>query len=102
MFNVFEANLSANYQQIITIPFKLIKQKIETIDINHRETAKKIVNLIPNQCPFAREIKIFNFLLFKIPPLCKLNPFYEDLMMLRFRALCFLEEIGEDISPYYS
>lgn len=102
MFNVFAGKFLTNYQEMITLPFKLIKQQIEAIDINHRETAQKIVNLIPNQCPFARDIKIFNFLLFKIPPLCKLNPFYEDLMMLRFRALCFLEEIGEDISLYYS
>jgi len=102
MFNLFEPKFQYSYQQIVALPLQLIKEKIETIDINHKETAKKIVNLIPNQCPFAREIKIFNFLLFKIPPLCKLNPFYDDLMMLRFRALCFLEEIGEDISPYYS
>lgn len=99
---MFKGIFQQNYQAIITLPFQFIKEKIETIDINHRETAKKIVNLIPNQCPFAREIKIFNFPIFKIPPLCKLNPFYEDLMMLRFRALCFLEEIGEDISLYYS
>ncbi|WP_069791510.1 Mo-dependent nitrogenase C-terminal domain-containing protein [Cyanobacterium sp. IPPAS B-1200] len=43
---------------------------------------------------------LFNKKLFTIPPLCKFNPLYEDLMMLRFRALSFLSEIGEDITPY--
>ena len=62
--------------------------------------AKKIVSLIPNQCPFAKDIYLFNKKLFTIPPLCKFNPLYEDLMMLRFRALSFLSEIGEDITPY--
>ncbi|MBL1208857.1 Mo-dependent nitrogenase C-terminal domain-containing protein [Geminocystis sp. GBBB08] len=81
-------------------PLKIIKIKLEKLEIKEKETAKKIVRLIPNQCPFAKEIRLFNLYLGKIPPLCKLNPFYEDLMILRFRALSFLCEIGEDITPY--
>jgi hypothetical protein len=89
-----------SYKKIMASPFNLIKKKLETIEISQKETAERIVNLIPNTCPFAREIRCFNRIIFKIPPLCKLNPFYEDLMMLRFRALSFLGEIGEDITPY--
>ncbi|MDY7024694.1 MAG: Mo-dependent nitrogenase C-terminal domain-containing protein, partial [Cyanobacteriota bacterium] len=38
-----------------------------------------------------------------IPPLCKLNPVYDELISLRFRALCYLaDECGEDITPYFS
>lgn len=81
-------------------PLGVIKIKLEKLEIKEKETAKKIVRLIPNQCPFAKEIRLFNFYIGKIPPLCKLNPFYEDLMILRFRALSFLCEIGEDITPY--
>jgi hypothetical protein len=39
-------------------------------------------------------------ILFSIPPLCKLNPLYNELVALRFRALNFLVETGEDISVY--
>lgn len=35
-----------------------------------------------------------------IPPMCKLNPLYDQVAGLRFRALSFLAERGEDISRY--
>ncbi|MGL4376842.1 MAG: Mo-dependent nitrogenase C-terminal domain-containing protein, partial [Microcoleaceae cyanobacterium] len=36
-----------------------------------------------------------------IPPLCKFNPFYEEFVTLRFRALCYLaDDCGEDISEF--
>jgi Mo-dependent nitrogenase C-terminus len=38
---------------------------------------------------------------FHIPAMCKLNPAYEQLVELRFKALCFLaDECGEDVTPY--
>ncbi|AFZ53436.1 Mo-dependent nitrogenase C-terminal domain-containing protein [Cyanobacterium aponinum UTEX 3221] len=92
--------LNFNLLILMRSPFNFIKERLENLEISTKETAEKIVNLIPNTCPFAREIRLFNRSIFKIPPLCKLNPFYEDLMMLRFRALSFLCEIGEDITPY--
>jgi hypothetical protein len=52
--------------------------------------ANIIVNLIPASCPFAHTIKVGGFSL-TIPPLCKLNPFYNQLMELRFKALEVLE-----------
>lgn len=87
-------------KKTVLLPLQMIKIRLEKLEIKERETAKKIVSLIPNQCPFAREIRLFNWYLGKIPPLCKLNPLYEDLMILRFRALSFLCEMGEDITPY--
>ena len=37
----------------------------------------------------------------QIPPLCKLNPVYEEVVYLRFRALCYLADCcGEDIQRY--
>lgn len=59
--------------------------------IHHRTVAIWICKLIPTQCPFARQINLFG-LSFRIPPLCKLNPFYDHLMLLRFQAQCFLLE----------
>ncbi|MGY6530060.1 MAG: Mo-dependent nitrogenase C-terminal domain-containing protein [Cyanobacterium sp.] len=88
------------FRQIPFTPLNIIKEKLGNWDIREKTMAKKIVSLIPNQCPFAKDIYLFNKKLFTIPPLCKLNPLYEDLMMLRFRALSFLSEIGEDITPY--
>jgi hypothetical protein len=87
---------------LVRSPFKIIQERLENLEISTKETAEKIVNLIPSNCPFAREIRVFNLAIFRIPPLCRLNPFYEDLMILRFRALSFLGGIGmaEDITPY--
>ncbi|MBE9222802.1 Mo-dependent nitrogenase C-terminal domain-containing protein [Cyanobacterium stanieri LEGE 03274] len=87
-------------KKISTAPLAIIKEKLGSWEIKEKKTAKRVVNLIPSQCPFARDVYLFNQKILTIPPLCKINPFYEDLMMLRFRALCFLSEIGEDITPY--
>lgn len=82
-------------------PWQLIQNKIENLEIKSAQTARRIVKLIPSQCPFARDIKMFGKVRWRIPPLCKLNPLYEQLMTLRFRALCFLaDSCGEDITPY--
>ncbi|MCT7958016.1 Mo-dependent nitrogenase C-terminal domain-containing protein [Laspinema palackyanum] len=78
-----------------------IRNWIEGIEIKNPEQAKQLCRLIPAQCPFERDIQLFGRTLFHIPPLCKLNPFYEQLVFLRFRALCFLaDECGEDVTAY--
>ncbi len=59
--------------------------------VRNRTIASWICKLIPTQCPFARQISLFGLSL-RIPPLCKLNPFYDQLMALRFQAQCLLEE----------
>ena len=95
--------LTQRPQQQFINPLQLLRERIDRIEIEQEQTARRIVELIPAQCPFAREIKVFNKLIFRIPPLCKLNPLYEQLIALRFRALCFLaDECGEDITPYCS
>lgn len=82
-------------------PLKPIKQWLENLQINTPNLAHRLCQLIPAQCPFERDVNILGKTLFHIPPLCKLNPFYEQLVMLRFRALCYLaDECGEDISAY--
>ncbi|HAA26730.1 MAG TPA: hypothetical protein DCE56_02405 [Cyanobacteria bacterium UBA8553] len=53
--------------------------------------AKLLVRVIPGSCPFARDIKLFGKVV-SVPPLCKLNPFYGQLMKLRFKALIRLED----------
>lgn len=84
-------------------PVHFFQQLIDKLEIKQEQTARLIVKLIPAQCPFAREIQVFGKVIFRIPPLCKFNPLYEQLIALRFRALCFLaDQCGEDIMSYCS
>jgi hypothetical protein len=88
------------------LPFNLLRslrESIDKIEIHDPEIARFLSNVIPAQCPFERDIILFGRNLGHIPPLCKLNPFYEQLVSLRFRALCFLaEQCGEDVRSYCS
>jgi hypothetical protein len=69
-----------------------VRQWLDNIEINSLEQATWLCHLIPASCPFAGTISICGRILFTIPPLCKLNPVYEQLMLLRFRALTYLCE----------
>lgn len=95
--------LIQNPKQISQKPWQFLQQWLELLEIQEEQTARRIVKLIPAQCPFEREIKMFGRVIIRIPALCKFNPFYEQLIRLRFRALCFLaDSCGEDITPYCS
>lgn len=59
--------------------------------IQHPTIASLVCKVIPAQCPFARQIRLLGASV-QIPPLCKLNPFYDQLMTLRFQALTVLEQ----------
>jgi hypothetical protein len=52
--------------------------------------ARLLVKLIPAQCPFERDVVVLGHRLLHIPPMCRINPLYEQLMALRFRCLCTL------------
>jgi hypothetical protein len=78
-----------------------IRQRLENIQVRDRQLAHRLCKLIPSQCPFERDVKLFGKTLFHIPPMCKLNPLYEEVVGLRFRALCYLaDECGEDVTQY--
>lgn len=80
---------------------KPLKQWMDSIEIKNPKFARLLCQLIPAQCPFERDIIFFGKTLFHIPPMCKLNPLYEQTVGLRFRALCYLaDECGEDVSRY--
>ena len=82
-------------------PLHSMRQWFDHIEIHNAETANLLCRLIPSRCPFERTISFCGRPLFSIPPLCKLNPFYEQVVGLRFRALCYLaDECGEDVSHY--
>lgn len=82
-------------------PLSPLRHWLNNLEISDRKLAHKLCHTIPTQCPFAREIRLLGRTICKIPPLCKLNPLYNEVVALRFRAICYLaDECGEDVSAY--
>ncbi|AFZ45819.1 Mo-dependent nitrogenase family protein [Halothece sp. PCC 7418] len=80
---------------------KPVRDWLDGMEVDDPRVARFICKLVPSQCPFERDIRLFGHKLVHIPPLCKLNPLYEQLVGLRFRALSFLaDECNEDVSKY--
>jgi hypothetical protein len=78
-----------------------VRQRLESLEIKNSRSARLLCQIIPAQCPFARSITFCGRTVFRLPPLCKLNPLYEQLMVLRFKSLSYLVNVcGEDISAY--
>lgn len=78
-----------------------VKHWLDALEIHDPKVAHTLCKLIPPQCPFERDITIFGRKIVHIPPMCKLNPLYEQFVGLRFRALCYLaDECHEDIAKY--
>jgi hypothetical protein len=81
--------------------FKPLRNWLDNLKISSPRLAHQLCKLIPSQCPFERDLKLFGHILLHIPPMCKLNPVYEEIVTLRFKAMCYLaDECGEDISQY--
>jgi tellurite resistance protein len=79
-----------------------VRDWLDGLEVHDPKLARFLCKMIPAQCPFERDIKLFGQKVVHIPPMCKLNPLYEQLVGLRFRALSYLaDECGEDISSYY-
>lgn len=78
-----------------------VKDWLDDLDVKDPRLARFICKVIPPQCPFERDINLFGRTIAHIPPLCKLNPLYEQFTTLRFRSLSYLaDECDEDISEY--
>ncbi|MBP0021859.1 MAG: Mo-dependent nitrogenase C-terminal domain-containing protein [Cyanobacteria bacterium SBLK] len=93
--------LKFKFPKISFAPLQPIKMWLDNWEVKDADFARLLCQLIPPQCPFERDVTVFGKILFHIPPMCKLNPFYDQLIGLRFRALCYLaDECGEDISAY--
>ncbi len=86
---------------LATNPLQPIQEWMDGLEVHDPRVARFLCKMIPPQCPFERDIALFGRKVVHIPPLCKLNPLYEQLVGLRFRALSYLaDDCGEDISPY--
>ena len=68
-------------------PLDPLKNWLDDLDPCDERISSFIVHLIPSQCPFERDIILFGRKLVHIPPMCKINPLYEQLVALRFRCL---------------
>jgi tellurite resistance protein len=78
-----------------------MKEWLDGLEIEDPRLARFICKLVPSQCPFERDVVLFGRKIVHIPPLCKINPLYEQLVSLRFRSLSYLaDDCQEDISPY--
>lgn len=76
-----------------------IRRWIDRIEIRSPRLAHLICKLIPCTCPFEHQFSIFGHF-FHTPPLCELNPFYNEFVFLRFRALNYLADRGENVEKY--
>ncbi len=78
-----------------------LRDWLDGLDIQDPRVARFLCKMIPSQCPFERDVTLFGRKIIHIPPMCKVNPLYEQLVGLRFRALSYLaDKCGEDVSPY--
>jgi hypothetical protein len=77
-----------------------IRHWIDRIDVRSPRLAHLICTLIPCTCPFEHKVTLFGYG-FHTPPLCELNPFYNEFVFLRFRALSYLSDVcGENVEKY--
>lgn len=82
-------------------PLKPARAWLDQLSVDDPRLARFVCKLVPSQCPFERDVTLFGRKIVHIPPMCKLNPLYEQLVGLRFRALCYLaDDCGEDVSAY--
>jgi len=78
-----------------------LRHWLDGLDIHDPRVARFLCKMIPSQCPFERDVTLFGKKIVHIPPMCKINPLYEQLVGLRFRALSYLaDKCGEDVTPY--
>ena len=75
-----------------------VRQWLDGVEIDDRQLAHLLCKMIPAQCPFERDVTLFGRKIAHIPPMCKLNPLYDQFIGLRFRSLCYLvDECGETL-----
>ncbi|MGI8936548.1 Mo-dependent nitrogenase C-terminal domain-containing protein [Leptolyngbya sp. BC1307] len=82
-------------------PLKPARAWLDQLSVEDPRLARFVCKLVPSQCPFERDVTLFNRKVVHIPPMCKINPLYEQLVGLRFRALSYLaDDCGEDVTAY--
>jgi len=78
-----------------------VKDWLDGWEVHDPRVAHFVCKMIPSQCPFERDIVLFGRKIVHIPAMCQINPLYEQLVGMRFRALCYLaDDCKEDLSTY--
>jgi tellurite resistance protein len=78
-----------------------VREWLDHLEVHDPRLARFLCKMIPPQCPFERDVKLFGHKLVHIPSMCKINPLYDQLVGLRFRALSYLADVcKEDVSKY--
>lgn len=82
-------------------PLKPAREWLDQLEVKDPRLARFICKMVPSQCPFERDVTLFKKKIVHIPAMCKLNPLYDQLVGLRFRALSYLaDDCNEDVTPY--
>jgi tellurite resistance protein len=93
-----ESEIDTTRKHDVLVP---VREWLDGLEINDPRLARLLCKFIPSQCPFERDIILFGHKVVHIPPLCKLNPLFDQTVGLRFRALSYLaDKCGEDVSAY--
>ena len=80
--------------------WKPLRRWLDRIQVSDPRFAHLICQMIPDRCPLERDVTLFGRTV-HIPALCKLNPLYNELVSLRYRALTYLTDVcGEDVTRY--
>jgi tellurite resistance protein len=78
-----------------------VQDWLDRLEVHDPRLARFLCRMIPAQCPFERDVTLFGRKVVHIPPMCKINPLYEQLVGLRFRALSYLaDDCQEDVGKY--
>jgi tellurite resistance protein len=78
-----------------------VKNWLDGWEVHDPRLARFVCKMIPPQCPFERDVVLFGRKIVHIPAMCQINPLYEQLVGMRFRALCYLaDDCKEDVSSY--
>lgn len=101
MIHASNHNQSSRFKSWLKIDLlQPLRQWVDQIEVSDRQMAHLICWLIPCECPFERDLHLLGWKL-HIPPMCKLNPLYNEFVYLRFRALSYLADVcQEDITRY--
>ena len=92
------SSLAAPKKTFLDTLLKPIRTWIDSMEVQDRDIAHLVCKLIPSSCPFERDVFLLGRKVAHIPPMCKINPLYEQFVGLRFRSLCYLVDVcGESL-----
>ena len=77
-------------------PLAPLRRWLSTLEISNVYVAQWICRLVPNTCSEGYDLRLLGRTWLHFPPFCKLNPFADELLELRFRAADFLYEYSCD------